>query len=156
MESGINKNEKGWRDEESLWINAMNHATWNGGRFQDEWWRAATWSAQTLKIRPKKESTQVLLNTLAEFLFYFKIQCLIYKRGDTLFINIGEEERKVRQSQDEFEVCVYAKIWILMSFCIQATLRFEIFCFSSFLLFHLPCCTKMINRTKEKNEEHYD
>ena len=27
----------GWWKEE--------HATWSGGRLQDEWWRAATWGA---------------------------------------------------------------------------------------------------------------
>jgi len=35
-----------------------------------------------------EESTQDSLHTLAEFLFYFKIQCY-YIRQDTLFIGMG-------------------------------------------------------------------
>ena len=29
---------------------AKNHATWNGGLFQDEWWGAATWDALHLRL----------------------------------------------------------------------------------------------------------
>ena len=49
-----------------------NHATCKGRRLQDEWWRASTWNAQTLKIRPKDNRRLSSLNTLTEFLFYSK------------------------------------------------------------------------------------
>ena len=62
----IGKDER----NESLW--KVDHTTWKGVNFQDEWWRSPLEEHYTHKIRPKEESIQDSLNTLTKFLFYLK------------------------------------------------------------------------------------
>ena len=62
------------------------HATWSGGRLQDEWWRVATWNAQTPKIRPTKREHSRLTQHFDKVSFLFKIQCVKSIRQGTLFI----------------------------------------------------------------------
>jgi len=70
------------------------HATWSGGRLQGEWRRVATWSAQTPNIISTKREHSRLTQHSNKKYFLFKNQCVIYKRGDTLFIDTSVLERK--------------------------------------------------------------
>jgi len=48
--------EKRWKDEESLWRKDNEAHHLEDELLQDEWWRATTWSAHTLKIRPTRRT----------------------------------------------------------------------------------------------------
>jgi len=72
--NGVRKRKEKHKGEELRDAYAiMNHATWKGRRLQDKCWRAATWSAQTPKIRPNFEETK-LTKHYCRVSFLFQIQ----------------------------------------------------------------------------------
>ena len=92
--NGIRKRKEKHKGEEikrCLWNNESHHL--ERRRLQDNWWRTATWSAQTPKIRPNFQGTKLTKHSCRVSLL-FQIQVYFYKRGNTLFIYMSALERK--------------------------------------------------------------
>jgi len=68
-----------------------------GGRFQDEWCRAATWSALYLRKDPNKIEYPDSQNTHAEFLYLIQFQCVLHEVRHYIYRRecLGEQDRRV-------------------------------------------------------------